>query len=172
MHNIIDLDTMLGILGEQTLQITLRAQGEPFAHYIVKCDKEKVHYLDITATPAEDATVNITLDLEDLEMVKNGQKVKFGARMLGRIIKDSKFSSLVRGSFALMTALLDGKPKAGKNLKRGSKKKIVLPPRFLDDFSPADGWDPAKFAEIRAKGAALAGKAADDGCACGGKDET
>jgi hypothetical protein len=150
IHNVVDMARMLHILGDQKLQITLRQDGKPFAHYVVKSDRNKVHYLDITAEHQDDATVNIELNLEELKMLK-GQKGRFATKMLGRLIRKSKFSSLLKGVFATLATILSQKEENGKRGKNRNGKRIRLPKGFMEDFAAADGWDPDKYAEIKRK---------------------
>jgi len=160
LHNIVDMDRMLHILGDQTLQICLKHKGKPFAYYILKIDKDKVHYLDITARPSKDATVRIELSMEELIELKD-DKGKFAARIIARILRQSRFSSLVKGALALFSGVLDGKRgyAKGSDINRKADKrhrpKIPLPDNFLEDFARADGWDQERFSEMKRKNGTL-----------------
>ena len=156
LHNVVDMERMLKILGDQTLQICLKHKGKPFAYYILKMDSEKVHYLDITDKPDKNATVRITLSMEELLELKESQG-RFAAKMVARILRQSKFSSLVKGAFALFSGVLAGKSGYAKgvdgkkfddNIKR---PKIPLPEDFLEDFAQSDGWDPVAYSEIKGR---------------------
>lgn len=174
VHNVIDMTTLLSVMGEQKLQATLKHRGRPFAHYVVKTDAEKVHYLDICAEPHDDATVNVELHLEDLELLGT-QKGLFAARMAARMFRGSRLRSLARTALALFSAFLDLKEKErkleangrssdhkapgrkGRNGNRGKANgngfgnggEMSLPPDFSDNYAPADGWDPKRYAELR-----------------------
>jgi radical SAM superfamily enzyme YgiQ (UPF0313 family) len=147
-HNVIDLERFLRVMGPQKFQISLSHDGEPFAHYIMKIDSEKVHYLDITDKRAPDATINIELDLNDLAMVTNGEMGRFGAKMLARILRKSRFSSLVKGIFAFVTSFLSQKEVYNRR-DNPNGKTIKLPDGFLDEFARADGWDPEAYREMK-----------------------
>lgn len=156
LHNVVAIDRMLRILGDQTLQICLKHRGKPFAYYILKLDKDKVHYLDITDQPAKDATVRIELSMEELLELKE-DKGRFAAKVVARILRQSRFTSLIKGAVALFSGVLDGKTGYAKgadgNRRKGKRPlpKIPLPANFLDDFAQADGWDAERYSEIKRK---------------------
>jgi radical SAM superfamily enzyme YgiQ (UPF0313 family) len=158
VHNVIDLSALLPVMGKQTLQATLKHRGESFAHYIVKTDAEKVHYLDIKAEPHVDATVNVELHLEDLELL-DGQMGKFAAKMAARTVRGSSIRSLARIGLALFAAFLDLNDKShngengtkgqnGRSNPGGNGEKMSLPEGFFDDYASADGWDSRKYSEL------------------------
>jgi len=167
VHNVIDMSALLPVLGEQKVQATLKHKGEPFAHYVVKMDKERIHYLDISDEPHRDATVNVELHLEDLELMK-AQKARLAAKMAARMVRKSSLRSLARVALALFSALLDMKENGRNGRGNGHKREkrsmalhdiaainggngdgMTLPEDFFDDYACADGWDPAKYAELR-----------------------
>lgn len=153
IHNIIDLEATLTVLGEQKLQATLLHGGEPFAHYVVKTGPDRVHYLDISDRPHDDATLNVELHLEDLKTLAESRG-RFAARLLGRMVRKSRLRSLARASLALFSAYLDHKERGRRG--GGNGKRLSLPEGFLDHYAAADGWDPDKYVEI-VNGAKAAG---------------
>jgi len=151
-HNVIDLARFLKVMGDQKFQITLSLNGEPFAHYVMKIDGKKVHYLDITDKYQKDATVNIELDINDLQMVSDKQMGRFATKMLATILRKSKFSSLIKSIYAFLTTFMTQKATYGlRKSKNGDK--IKLPKGFMDDFAAADGWDPEAYREIKRRNA-------------------
>jgi radical SAM superfamily enzyme YgiQ (UPF0313 family) len=154
LHNVVDMERMLGILGDQTLQICLKHKKKPFAYYILKMDSHKVHYLDITDKPDKNATVRITLSMEELIELKDS-KARFASMMVARILRQSKFSSLVKGAVALLSGVLAGRSGYAKGVERrkfdakNALPKIPLPEGFMEDFAQADGWDPKRYLEIK-----------------------
>jgi radical SAM superfamily enzyme YgiQ (UPF0313 family) len=159
IHNIIDLDAVLSVMGDQKLQATLVHKGEAFAHFVVKTGPDRVHYLDICGRPHEDATVNVELHMEDLKVLEKS-KGRFAAAIVSRMLRKSRWRSLASTALALFTAYLEVKgKKAGSNghgMSNGQKvwpndiggKKIIVPEGFFDDYAQADGWDPRRYSEI------------------------
>jgi radical SAM superfamily enzyme YgiQ (UPF0313 family) len=158
IHNIIDLEAMLSVLGEQKLQASLWFRGEPFAHYVVKTGPGRVDYLDIAGKPHDDATVNVVLHMEDLKVLEQSRG-RFAARMLGRIVRESRLRSLARSALALFSAYLDHREKrhsappkpvgwSGRRGHAGDGKRMVLPEGYFEHFAAADGWDPEKYAVL------------------------
>jgi len=143
IHNIVDLGNILPILGDQKLCITVRQGGEPFAHYVLKTSADRVHYLDITGEPQPDATVGIELDLEDVTGDRRRPAAAIGARMLKRILKRSRWSSLARGTLAVFAEHLRNRG------RKSSEKPMELPDGFFEHFCQSDGWDPELYAAVR-----------------------
>jgi hypothetical protein len=143
IHNIIDLDNILPILGDQKLCITIRQAGEPFTHYVLKTSPDRVHYLDVTGEPQPDATVGVELDLEDVTGKTRKSTAAVGAKLLKKILKKSRWSSLARGALAVFAEHL-----RNRDLK-SSKKPIKLPDGFYEHFCRSDGWDEEKYAAVR-----------------------
>lgn len=138
MHNIIDLRRVLSIIGDQTMNITVRQGGEPFVYYVLKTAKDKVHYLDICTEPPKGVTIGITLDMEDLSS-KTRSTTKLVTTFMKRLLKESKWTSLMKGVVALVADRLE------KGGAKHSKEKIKLPKDFFEDFCPSDGWDPKAY---------------------------
>jgi len=159
IHNIVDLEAVLAVMGDQKLQATLVHGGKAFAHYVVKTGPDRVHYLDICGRPHEDATVNVELHMEDLKILEKS-KGRFAAAIVSRMLRKSRWRSLASTAMALFTAYLEVKGKKtgsnGHGMKNGQKvrpndsgeKRIIVPEGFFDDYAPADGWDPGKYSEI------------------------
>ncbi len=147
IHNIVDLSTIASIIGKQKLQVTLKHENKSFAHYVFAIDEKGHSYMDICAKPHDDATVRIMLNMEELELVDQGLggKIRFGAKMLKRIIRDSKFSSLAKGAVAI---LADQLRTSGLS---NARSKIELPEDFYKDYCASDGWDREKYIAIKEK---------------------
>ena len=142
IHNIVDLDNILPILGHQKLCITVRQAGEPFTNYVLKTSPDKVDYLDVTGEPQPDASVGIELDLEDVTGKTRKSTAAVGAKMLKKILEKSRWSSLARGALAVFAEHL-----RNRELK-SSKKPIKLPDGFFEHFCRSDGWDPKLYASL------------------------
>jgi len=160
IHNVIDLDAMLSVMGEQKLQARLLYQGKAFAHFVVKTGPDRVHYLDICPAPHDDATINIELEMEDLKVLEKSRG-RFAGIMLRRILQKSRWRSLARSALGMFSAYLDQKEKTrlyngngtkgglnGKRRGNGHGKKLSIPEDFFDNYIAADGWDPEKYVKI------------------------
>jgi len=186
IHNIIDLEAMLAVMGDQKLQATLRYGGKAFAHYVVKTGPDRVHYLDICARPHDDATINVELDMEDLKVLEKSRG-RFAAAMVSRMLRKSRWRSLASTAMAMFSAFLDQKQKSrtydGNGTKNGRKgrldlngngKKLSIPKDFFDDYAVADGWDPKKYVNIvnrvRTRGSENGAGGDGDGGNGGGND--
>jgi len=138
IHNVVDLTRFLAITGEQKVRITIRQGGEPFVNYVLSCGRDRVHYLDITREYHPDATLGITLDLEDLQLLEKS-KGKFAARMLKRLLSESSKRALLRvGVAALAERLHSGRDKK-------APEKMRLPDDFFENFCRSDDWSDEKY---------------------------
>ena len=159
IHNIIDLEAVLSVMGDQKVQATLVHQGEAFAHFVVKTGPDRVHYLDICGRRHDDATVNVELHMEDLKVLEKS-KGRFAAAMVFRILRKSRWRSLASTALALFTAYLEVKGRPAGNTAHGTRNgqkgpknnggdnKIIVPEGFFEDYASADGWDPVRYSEI------------------------
>lgn len=145
IHNVVDLRQFLSITGDQKVRITVRQGGQPFVNYVLSCSRDKVHYLDITKEHHPDATLGITLDLEDLKLIEK-DKGRFAAKMVKRLLSESSKRSLLRVGVAAIAERL--------HTGRGKKapEKMALPVDFFDDFCRSDDWSEEKFRAITAQG--------------------
>jgi hypothetical protein len=160
IHNVIDLEAMLSVMGEQKVQARLVYQGKAFAHFVVKTGPDRVHYLDICGKRHDDATINIELEMEDLKVLEKSRG-RFAGIMISRILRNSSWRSLARSALGLFSAYLDQKEKGRMNngngtansrkARRGSvagENKLSIPDDFFDNYAAADGWDPEKYVKI------------------------
>jgi radical SAM superfamily enzyme YgiQ (UPF0313 family) len=59
---------LLKVLGSQTIQCTIRNEGNPITSYIVKTTQNTVEYIAALPGRQEDATINLDVNLEDLNL--------------------------------------------------------------------------------------------------------
>jgi hypothetical protein len=159
IHNIIDLEAILSVMGDQKVQATLVHQGEAFAHFVVKTGPDRVHYLDICGRRHDDATVNIELHMEDLKVLETS-KGRFAAAIVSRMLRKSRWRSLASTALALFTAVLEvkgtmagSKANGTRNGQKGRRndpggKKMIVPEGYFEHYAAADGWDPVRYSEI------------------------
>ncbi|MFA5413858.1 MAG: radical SAM protein [Methanoregula sp.] len=69
VHNIIEFPPFLfRVLGEQTIQFTIKSEGVPITSYIIKTTAGTVEYVKAVSGRLEDATINLDVDLNDLDL--------------------------------------------------------------------------------------------------------
>jgi len=69
VHNIIEFPPFLfRVLGEQTIQFTIKSEGVPITSYIIKTTAGTVEYVKAVSGRLEDATINLDADLNDLDL--------------------------------------------------------------------------------------------------------
>jgi len=71
VHNVIEFPPLLlKVLGEQTIQFTIKSEGVPITSYIIKTTAGTVEYVKAVSGRLEDATINLDIDLNDLDLSK------------------------------------------------------------------------------------------------------
>jgi len=69
VHNIIEFPQFLfKVLGEQRIQFTIKSEGVPITSYIIKTTAGTVEYVKAVSGRLEDATINLDVDLKDLDL--------------------------------------------------------------------------------------------------------
>ncbi|MEN6516583.1 MAG: radical SAM protein [Methanospirillum sp.] len=69
VHNIIEFSPFLfRVLGAQTIQFTIKSEGVPITSYIIKTTAGTVEYVKALSGRMEDATINLDVDLNDLDL--------------------------------------------------------------------------------------------------------
>ena len=71
MHDVIEMSRFLKILGPQTIQITLRSDGQAVS-YVMKTTSRSVDYIKIISGKQDNATVDINVDLDEVVDSFNG----------------------------------------------------------------------------------------------------
>jgi hypothetical protein len=72
MHNVIKMSRFLNLLGEQTIQITVRNNGTPPVSWIFKTTKEMMEYIEVIQGKIDESTINFDVDLRDFKL--DGQR--------------------------------------------------------------------------------------------------
>jgi len=70
MHNVIEMARFLNLLGEQTIQITVRNNGAPPTSWIFKTTKNTVKYIEVIHGKLDESTINFDVDLRDFKLDK------------------------------------------------------------------------------------------------------
>lgn len=69
VHNIIEFPQFLfKVLGKQTIQFTIKSEGVPITSYIIKTTAGTIEYVKAVSGRLEDATINLDVDLNDLDL--------------------------------------------------------------------------------------------------------
>lgn len=145
LHNIIEMETFLRILGDQTLQIVVRDQGKDLASWVMKTAPSRVDHISVIKGRGAISSVDLEVDLDDFKIGRNEDlgpidSIRITGKMLAsnrsmikrwnlmRLLMASSYESFVYlGSGMLMGA---GKVISGVHypLKAGLKK---TPSRWL-----------------------------------------
>jgi hypothetical protein len=62
MHQVIDMSRFLAILGEQTIQLTIRYENRPLTSYIMKTTRNAVEYIRVISGRQDGATIDLNID--------------------------------------------------------------------------------------------------------------
>lgn len=72
VHNIVNMDLLLKVLGDQTVQLTVKNKGVPITSWILKTAQNKVEYIQVIPGKAAYSTVNMDLELDDFNFSESG----------------------------------------------------------------------------------------------------
>ncbi|MEN6443967.1 MAG: radical SAM protein [Methanoregula sp.] len=71
VHNIIEFPRfLLKVLGDQKIQFSITREGVPITSYIIKTTASSVEYVKAISGKVDDATINLDVDLNDLDLSK------------------------------------------------------------------------------------------------------
>jgi len=72
VHNIIDMALLLKLLGDQTVQLTVKSKGEAITSWILKTKGNGVEYIRVIQGRSDQSTINMDLDLDDFNFSESG----------------------------------------------------------------------------------------------------
>ena len=72
MHNVIEMSRFLNLLGDQTIQLTMRNDGKPLTSWILKTTKNTVEYINVIPGKIDESTINLEIDLSNFQL--DGEK--------------------------------------------------------------------------------------------------
>jgi len=72
MHNVIEMSRFLNLLGDQTIQLTVRNDGTPLTSWVFKTTKNTVEYIEVIRGKLDESTINFDVDLRDFKL--DGQR--------------------------------------------------------------------------------------------------
>jgi radical SAM superfamily enzyme YgiQ (UPF0313 family) len=67
VHNIIEMATLLRLLGDQKVQFTIMSKGMPITSWILKTKKDRVEYIQVIPGRSEHTTINMDMELDDFQ---------------------------------------------------------------------------------------------------------
>jgi len=68
MHNVIEMSRFLNLLGNQTIQFTVRNDGAPPISWIFKTTKNTVKYIQVIRGKLDESTINFDVNLRDFQI--------------------------------------------------------------------------------------------------------
>ncbi|MEA2055534.1 MAG: radical SAM protein [Candidatus Thermoplasmatota archaeon] len=68
MHNIIEMSRFLKLLGDQTIQITVRNNGIAPTSWVLKTTKNSVEHIQVICGKIDESTINFDVNLEDFRL--------------------------------------------------------------------------------------------------------
>jgi hypothetical protein len=125
VHNVIDMALALKLLGDQTIQLTVRNGGETITSWILKTTREGVEYIQVIPGKTDLNTINLEIDLDDFGFEEsNDLDIIDVVRILGKMLASNRgikkqpnmIRLLMAGGLELVTSYL-------KNDRPDSRKK-------------------------------------------------
>ena len=109
MHEVVEMSRFLGILGSQKIQCTLRYKKQPPVSYIIKtkCSSAGiVEYIKTISGKQDDATINITVDLDEaIKSINNDDLFFNGIESFMFLVKTARNPKGVWNIFKLCAAI-------------------------------------------------------------------
>ncbi len=87
MHNVLEMSRFLRMLGDQTIQITIRNNGTSFVSWVFKTRKDKVEYVQAIRDKLKNSTIDFDIDINDVlldgrPLTSRIDKIKIGVKIL------------------------------------------------------------------------------------------
>lgn len=91
VHNIIDMSLFLSILGDQTVQLTVRSNGVAITSWILKTTRDKIEFVQVISGKKDQSTINLDLDLADFRFDGNRDlNILDSVRILGKMLASNR----------------------------------------------------------------------------------
>jgi len=105
MHNVIEMSRFLNLLGEQTIQITVRNNGTPPTSWIFKTTNKMMEYIEVIQGKVDESTINFDLDLRvfQLDGQRNLSKTD-NLRIVAKLLASNKGIKRQPNMMRLLTA--------------------------------------------------------------------
>ena len=136
VHNVIDMALLLRLLGDQTVQLTVRSKGAPITSWVLKTTRDGVEHIRVIPGKVDLNTINLELDLDDFQF-DGGYDLKLtdSIGILGKMLASNRG---IRKQPNMMRLLLAGglELAVGKLRSRGrtaGKKRPAYPAHHAAD---------------------------------------
>jgi radical SAM superfamily enzyme YgiQ (UPF0313 family) len=91
VQNVIDMNLFLKLLGDQTLQLTIKNKGVAITSWILKTTKDAVEYIQIVPGRTERDSINLELDLVEFEFGgDHDRNIIDDIRIVGKMIASNR----------------------------------------------------------------------------------
>jgi radical SAM superfamily enzyme YgiQ (UPF0313 family) len=91
IHNVLEMSRFLNLLGAQTIQITIRNDGEPLASWILKTSKNAVENIQAIPGKYDGSTIDFDIDLNDLPLDRRQRSTKIDKiRVVAKLLASNK----------------------------------------------------------------------------------
>lgn len=105
IHNIIEMSRFLNLLGPQTIQITMRSDGNPLVSWVIKTTKNTVDYIQAIPGKIDGATIDFDVELNDLKINGQQRSSKINKiRIVAKLLASNKGIKKQLGLCRLITA--------------------------------------------------------------------
>lgn len=129
VHNVLEMSSFLRILGEQTLQITVRNNGEAITSWVINTTQDEVRNIQVMAGRSPRSSINIIVDLEDFRIGNGGPLTALDSvRILTKVLASNqgvkRRSNMMRLMMASGFELIRhqvGKPPKGNRVRYALK---------------------------------------------------
>jgi len=131
LHNMMELKPFLRVFGDQKIQLVATYMGDPIAYYAIKTTKKTVEYVDVSATPHDDATLEVAFELTDLKEKRSTMILN----IFKRIAKKGHIPTLMRAALAAFAYHI------AMNIPKVQPGPMTLPKQYNTDFFKISGWN-------------------------------
>ena len=90
MHNVIEMSRFLKLLGDQTIQITVRNNGTLPTSWVFKTTKNTVEYIQVIHGELDESTINFDLDLGDFQFDGQQPSKMDNIRIITKLLASNK----------------------------------------------------------------------------------
>ena len=90
MHNVIEMSRFLKLLGDQTIQITVRNNGTLPTSWVFKTTKNTVEYIQVIHGKLYESTINFDLDLGDFQFDEQQSSKMDNIRSITKLFASNK----------------------------------------------------------------------------------
>ena len=91
MHNVIEMSRFLRLLGDQTIQFSVKTDGIPPTSWIFKTTKDSVEHIQVIQGKLNESTINFNVDVQDFQLdgQQNIPQID-NLRIVGKLLASNK----------------------------------------------------------------------------------